>query len=184
MTGRIIGGLSFSADRRPRITIELTGGWKNFINQTLDGLLEKELDVKLVKHRNKRSLDANAYAWVLIDKLAAAMGITKEEVYREAIRKIGGVSETVCVQDKAVDKLRDVWSKNGIGWQSDTMPSKIPGCTNVILYYGSSAYDTKQMSGLIDQLISDCQALGIETLPPDKLAAMMGEWGNGTDNTA
>lgn len=179
MTGRIVGDLSFSADRRPRITIELTGDYQSFIHTKLDELLNQELDVKLVRHRNKRSLDANAYAWVLIDKLAAAMGIPKEEVYRAAIRKIGGVSETVCVQDKAVSQLRSVWGRNGIGWQSETMPSKIPGCTNVILYYGSSAYDTKQMSGLINQLMDDCKALDIETMPPDKLVAMMGEWDSG-----
>ena len=131
-------------------------------------------DIK--EHRAKRSLDANAYAWVLIDKIADAVRIPKEEVYRSAIRNIGGASETVCVKDAAVDKLRKGWQKNGIGWQTETMPSKLPGCTNVVLYYGSSAYDTRQMSQLIDRLVQDAKSLGIETMSPDKLEGMLNEW--------
>ena len=129
-------------------------------------------DYTIAKERKKRSLDANGYAWVLIDKIAAAMRLGKEEVYRNSIRDIGGNSEIICVPDKAVDTLRRCWEKNGLGWQMDTMPSKLPGCTNAVLFYGSSAYDTHQMSILIDRLVQDCKALGIETLPPEKLAAL------------
>ena len=133
-------------------------------------------EYELVKAKKRRSLDANAYAWTLIDKIAAAVRITKTEVYRNAIKDIGGVSDTVCIKDEAVEKLRAGWSKHGLGWQADTMPSKIPGCTNVVLYYGSSAYSTQQMSILIDQLIADAKALGIETMPPDRLEALLNDW--------
>ena len=137
-----------------------------------DKYREKEIDLEVKQHRNKRSLDANGYAWVLMDKIAARMHIDKVEVYREAIKNIGGVSETVCVQDKAVDRLRQGWEQNGIGWQTDTMPSKLKGCTNVILYYGSSTYDTQQMSLLIDHIVQDAKALGIETMTPAELEAL------------
>ena len=133
-------------------------------------------EYELVKSKKRRSLDANAYAWTLIDKIAAAVRITKTEVYRNAIKDIGGVSDTVCVKDEAVEKLRAGWSKNGLGWQTDIMQSKIPGCTNVVLYYGSSSYSTHQMSVLIDQLIEDAKALGIETMPQDRLEALLNEW--------
>ncbi len=56
------------------------------------------------------------------------------------------------------------------------MPSKIEGCVNVVLYYGSSTYDTKQMSSLIDQLIFDAKELGIETATPQELARYKEEW--------
>ena len=78
-------------------------------------------EYELVKSKKRRSLDANAYAWTLIDKIAAAVRITKTEVYRNAIKDIGGVSDTVCVKDEAVEKLRAGWSKNGLGWQTDIM---------------------------------------------------------------
>lgn len=136
-------------------------------------------DCDLTEHREKRSLDANAYSWVLMDKLAEATGIPKEGIYREAIRNIGGNTDTVCVKAEAVDKLRTNWSRNGLGWITDTIDSKLPGCVNVILYYGSSTYDKGQMHRLIDNLVADAKALGIETLPPEKLAVMTEEWGHG-----
>jgi hypothetical protein len=80
------------------------------------------------------------------------------------------------VQDKAVQKLRDGWERNGLGWQTDTYPSKIPGCTNVVLYYGSSAYDTAQMARLIDLIVYECKLQGIETLTPQELDAMKDRW--------
>ena len=69
--------------------------------------------------------------------------------------------------------LRESWEARGIGWQTETMPSKVEGCTNVVLYYGSSVYDTKQMSLLIDHLVQDAKAIGIETLTPRELESMM-----------
>lgn len=136
----------------------------------------EEGDYTLSKAKKQRTREANAYAWVLIDKIAAVMRLSKEEVYRNAIRDIGGNSEIVCVQEKAYEKLRRCWVKNGIGWQVEEMPSKITGCVNAILYYGSSAYDTQQMSILIDRLVQDAKALGIETMPPDKLNGLLEAW--------
>ena len=125
----------------------------------------------------KRSLDANAYFFVLADKLSAALNIPKAEIYRGYIKEIGGVSETVCVKREAVDKLCDSWERNGLGWQTDTMPSKIHGCTNVVLYYGSSTYNTEQMSRLINLVVEDCKVQGIETKTPDEIANMLSLWG-------
>lgn len=130
----------------------------------------------LKEYRKKRSLDANAYCWVLIDKIASALGQTKETVYREAIRSIGGNSETVCVKEEAANAIRQSWERNGMGWITDSVPSKLPGCVNVVLYFGSSTYDTKQMSDLINAVVQDAQALGIETLTPDKLALLKEGW--------
>lgn len=134
-------------------------------------------DCEIKKHREKRSLDANAYCWVLIDKLAQATGIPKTEIYRRAIKEIGGVSSVVCVQERAADRLEKGWGCNGIGWFSERSESRLQGCVNVTLYYGSSTYDTHQMSRLIDHIVEDCRALGIETLPPERLAAMKEDWG-------
>jgi hypothetical protein len=143
------------------------------VAQELSGSL---LDIKLSKQGKKRSLDSNAYFWILVDKLSQRLNIPKEEIYQNAIRNIGGVSETVCVQNEAVEKLRSGWSKNGLGWQTDTMPSKIAGCTNVVLYYGSSTYNQEQMSRLIENIVQDCKAVGIETLTPVELARLTESW--------
>lgn len=136
----------------------------------------KKYDIEIKQHKEKRSLDANAYCWVLIDKLSKETGTAKTDVYRQAIREIGGNTETVCVKQEAAEKLCEGWRHNGLGWITDTIPSKLPGCVNVVLYYGSSTFDTTQMSRFIDGLVQDCKALGIETLSPNKLNAMMEDW--------
>ena len=164
--------LSFSMSGESILTIAT----KDDVRSLWDDLHDSDLEVIIKKHREKRSLDANAYAWVLIDKLAAAMNRPKSEVYKDAILEVGGNTDIVCVQNRAVDKLRESWSMNGTGWITETMPSKIDGCTNVILYYGSSMFDSHQMSRLIENLAQDCTALGIETMPPYKLAALVEEW--------
>ena len=135
------------------------------------------LTIKVGKFRKKRSLDANAYCWTLIGKLAEKLNIPRTDIYRQAIKEIGGNCDTVCVQDKAVQSLCDGWEHNGIGWQTDTFPSKIDGCTNVILYYGSSTYDTLQMSRLINILVDDCRMYGIETKSQEELNSLLSQWG-------
>ena len=136
----------------------------------------KSGDYELVKSKNKRSLDANAYAWVLIDKISEVVRLPKIEVYRNAIKGIGGVSEIVCVRNEAVETFCKNWEMHGIGYQTETMPSKIHGCTNVVVYWGSSSYTRHQMSVLIDRLIEDARSLGIETMPPGRLGALINEW--------
>lgn len=158
---------------KQRLTLELTADFR----EDYERLKDKPVDVTVKPFRKKRSLDANAYAWVLIDKIAQRMRLTKAEVYRDHIRTIGGVSETVCVQDRAVERLRTAWSKNGLGWQSEPFPSKLDGCTNVTLYYGSSTYDTAQMSALIDSLVQTCKTLDIETMSPEYLENLIRSYG-------
>lgn len=171
MTGKIID-LSRNLSGTLRVTLELTQA--NIA--TLETLKDiPVLDVELKKHRKKRSKDANAYAWALIDKIASAVSADKTTVYRQAIREIGGVSDIICVKNEAVASLRRGWEHNGLGWPTDVLPSKIKGCTNVVLYYGSSTYDTKQMSDLIEHLVSEAKSLGIETLTPEELSRMIGD---------
>lgn len=133
----------------------------------------KSLHVAEIKQvKKKRSLDANAYMWVLLDKLATTLRIEKTEIYKRLVKENGGASEVVCVKNEAVEKLCEGWRHNGIGWQTDTFSSKLEGCTNVVLYYGSSTYDTAQMSLLVDLVVQECKQHGIETLTPSELAGM------------
>lgn len=171
MRGRLLD-LTIGLTGKQRVTIEVDGD----LRPDYEKLRETDVSVDLKKFRQKRSLDANSYCWVLLDKLAETTGRGKTDLYRHYIKDVGGNSETVCVVNKAAEKLREGWEHNGLGWATDTMPSKLEGCTNVILYYGSSTYDTAQMARLIDLIVQDCRALGVETLPPYKLAAMVEEW--------
>ncbi len=164
--------LTFGAHGEQYITVTVTQDFRS----EYDALKDADVDIQIKKFRKHRTLDANAYAWVLIDKLAAKLKMPKADVYRELIRNIGGVSQTVCVKSEAVESLRTGWARNGLGWFSEEFPSKLEGCTNVILYFGSSSYDTAQMSSLIDLLIEDCKAQGIETATPDEIARYKEGW--------
>jgi hypothetical protein len=173
--------LSFRPDGDAEITFRIPAKLRGSLMAGIDKILEtgvKDLCIKVGRKRKQRSLDANAYCFVLIDKLAAKLGTTKEEVYKQAIREIGGVSEVVCVQNIALETFCRMWSCNGLGWQTETFESKIEGCTNVILYYGSSTFSTAQMSALLDLIIQDCHEQGIVTETPNQIAEMMSRWGN------
>lgn len=176
VTGRIVGAYIDFKTGKPQITFEVNE--RNDFELLVDELKDKDkLSIEVKPYRKRRSLDANAYAWVLMDKLAEKLGISKEAIYRDYIKEIGGVSETVCAKNKAVKRLCEGWQRHGLGWQTETFPSKIDGCTNVILYYGSSIYDTAQISDLLDLIIFDCKENGIPTETPDQIALMKARWG-------
>ena len=171
-----IKDVSLGLDGKAQVT--LTINEKNTLIQSLDELSAAEqLSFEMKPYRAKRSLDSNAYAWVLLDKLSEKLRIPKVTIYREIIKDVGGNNETVCVTNGAVKRLCEGWSKNGIGWITETFPSKLDGCTNVILYYGSSEYDTKQMSQLIDIIVRECKEQGIQTETPNRIAELKSLWG-------
>lgn len=132
-------------------------------------------DADIKQHREKRSLDANAYYWKLCGDLARAVGERPEDIYLRHIKDIGNYS-TLCVQEKALTDFKQKWTSGHLGRFVETKESKTPGCVIVLAYYGSSDFDRVQMSRLIDNLIQDCEAVGVETLPPDKVALLKEDW--------
>lgn len=166
--------------------VKLEGGWLMLKPVQWDlgkamGIVRKHkdklYDLTVKEHQKKRSLDANAYAWVLINKIADVLRITPIEIYRQAIQNVGGNYEVIPIKEEAADHFKQVWEAKGLGWPCvDMGKSKIDGYRNLRAYYGSSTYDTRQMSQLIDNLVQDCKALDIETMTPDKLALLMEAW--------
>ena len=136
----------------------------------------KEGDYTISKAKKPRSLDANGLAWTLIDRIAAVCRLGKEEVYRNTIRDVGGNTSYPLVRLDAYDDLRRTWESKGLGWQCELMPSQVPGYVTACLTYGSSAFDTQQMSVFIDRLIQDCQALNIETPADERINSLLEAW--------
>ena len=175
LTGKI-EGVSFSyLTGKPQVIFELNE--RQTALDMVDALRGSDkVTLKVDKFRKKRSLDANAYCWVLIGKIAEKTGASSRDIYRSAIKDVGGNFEVACVKTEAVESLCRTWGLNGIGWQTDTFPSKIKGCTNVILYYGSSTYDSAQMSRLTNIIIQDCEQLGIETKSAEEIQSLLNSW--------
>ena len=148
--------------------------WLASLTETLKD--DKEYVIEIKEKKPRRSLDSNAYFWVLADKLAEKLHIEVTEIYRSYIKEIGGVSDTVCVLEKAADKMEEAWRGRGLGWQTERMPSKMPNCVNVKLYYGSSVYDRDQMSRLISMVVQDCKENDIQTYDEKELESMLAAW--------
>lgn len=178
VTGRIIGANVDFKTNKPQLLLEVNE--RSGFEAIVDDLKDKDkLSIEVKPFRARRSLDANAYFWVLADKLAEKLHRSKVDIYREYIKDIGGVSETVCVVNPAVERFCSNWQAKGLGWQTDTFESKIEGCTNVTVYFGSSTFSTEQMSRLLDFVIEDCKEQGIPTETPNQIAEMKARWGDG-----
>lgn len=139
---------------------------------------EKLYDAELKEHREKRSLDANAYAWVLMDKLAAKLRIKPDEIYRQYIPDVAGNFVIVPVREDMIEHWNKIWCSGHLGRMIEDMGEcrHTPGYHNIRCYLGSSDYDTVQMSRLIDLIVEDCKAQDIETKTPEQLAMMKEEW--------
>ncbi len=119
----------------------------------------------IVKHRKQRSLDANAYCWTLIHKIAAKVHEPPVEVYRRYIRDLGCKTVVTCVQKDDVETEVQAFLKDHIGRMVDIGESLLPGCATLHKKYGSSDYDVQQMAAFIDSICEDCRALDSETRP-------------------
>lgn len=140
-----------------------------------------EVDIAVTKPHKKRSLDANAYMWVLCGKLADKLSdegtiTTKEEVYRKAIKDVG-VFKDVPMFAEGAETLQKAWTMHGIGWFTEVVDYLVGNIGYLVrCYYGSSCYNTKQLSRVISDLVQDCDALGVEHRTPEEIANMLSLW--------
>lgn len=140
---------------------------------------ENKLNIDLKKYRKKRSLDANAYCWVLCDKIAKELCkdgtvVTKEKIYQDSILQIG-TFEPMIIEEKAFDNFKRIWSKQGLGFLVQEV-SKKDKCIKIHCYYGSSTYDSKEMSLLIELLVDLAKSLNIETKSQKEIDSLLGSW--------
>lgn len=143
----------------------------------------KLYDLFLNLRKRARSLDANAYFWVLIGKLAAKLStpkapITPDDVYRQYVPHVGDNFEIVPIKADRVEAWEQMWCKGHVGRLTDDLGEcrNIPGYHYVRCYFGQSDYDTAQMGRLIDLVVQDCEEQGIETMTPEELQRLVDEW--------
>lgn len=133
----------------------------------------KELSVEIKQHRNHRSLDANAYMWLLLSKMANVLHTTKDELYLLMLERYG-VFTHIVVKPNLVDKVKEQWRT-----VLELGEVEVNGKKGIQLqcYFGSSTYNTKEMSVLIDGVVGEAKEIGIETMTPKELALLKDEWG-------
>ena len=130
---------------------------------------DEELNVK----KKKRSLNSNNYFWELLGKLCEEMNLNVIEEYRKRVKELG-IFRQWEIERENTPTFEIMWESKGIGWFIEKVDEK--GDLDIInAYYGSSSYNSKQMSRLIDNLVQDCKEIGIETLDEMEINSLINE---------
>ena len=151
---------------------------KKAVQEFILGLTDKAYDVTIKQHREKRSLDANAYYHVLKDEIAEVLRTSKEELHVELLRRYGqtktdvdGNKMIVSVESKidfgSFYKYYDVIGTGVVSGKD---------FTHYKILKGSSELDSREMAILIDGVVSEAQELGIETKTPQQIAELKRLW--------
>lgn len=154
---------------RQQLIIEgsLTINEKNDISQFKAAL--EVVDVSIKKYRKKRSLSANSLLWTLLDKLADKLQTTKIELYRDCIRQVGKFQD-MQLPTKAIKEFTRLVCAGSEGTQVEIMwESDTEGYSIIRLYLGSSGYNQKEFSRLLNYIIDECQEQGIDTETPEEI---------------
>ncbi len=157
---------SLSFDRKQRVTFELEGDFRG----QYDKLHAEPVEISVRKWKEKRSLDANAYLWALITKIANALRESKEDIYLDAL-KAYGQGGAVSVEERYAEDF-----KRSYKYHEKLGESELNGKTFVHFRFwvGSSEYNTEEMSILIDGVIREAKNLGIETMDEAELKSLIG----------
>lgn len=144
---------------------------------------DKEYVVEIKKKSKSRSLNANAYCWVLCQKIAKLLShhvyTSKEDVYRKAIKDCGHFTY-IPTKAEAVERFIQIWQAHGIGWIAEDIGEckTLDGYHNIMCYHGSSVYTVQEMQRLLDCLVDECNQLGIHLEPSEYIQSLIEEWGN------
>lgn len=138
-----------------------------------------DMDVK--EHRKKRSLDANAMLWSLINQMSVVLRIPPDEIYQGYIPDVGDNFTWHPEKPETVKQFSEGWCRGHIGRMVDDVgPCRLPDLRGYRLlkcYYGSSEYDVPTFSRLLDLVIQDCKNIGIETMSERDRSLLLEEWG-------
>lgn len=147
----------------------MIGNPQEIIQWLFDQDKNKKFEIK--EYHKKRSLNANAYAWALIGKIADVLRSSKDEIYLEMLKKYG--------QSEIVSVLSDINVTGYFKYFEEIATVKLQGknFTHYKVFKGTSEYNTAEMAVFIDGVISEADELGIDTLPPDEVKKIKSLWG-------
>ena len=138
----------------------------------LEKMKDNELRIKVVRYRKNRSLDANALLWACINDIANAVELDTWTVYLDLLRSYGK-STFIIVRPNMVDSVREQWREI-----REVGPIEVKGKKAVQLqcFFGSSTYNTEEMSRLINGALQQMQDLDLPLPIPSDVQAALNEW--------
>lgn len=164
-----------------------TNQWRITFTCNEEGALEPlselkgidKLQVTAKKYRQKRSLDANAYLWVLMSEMAQVLGTSKEEVYEEMLQRYG-----VLYKDDQGYVTVTVPARADISKMGHFKFIKQEGKFKAyIAIKGTSEYDSKEMATFLDSVIYECLSMGIQVDSPNEIERMKALWDSNTQSS-
>lgn len=160
--GRLTGIQVPFRGTRPVISFEVTAD-----PEDVEQFIDIDLDISFSKHRNRRSLDANACLWACIHDIAAALGSDNWTVYLYMLERYGKYTY-ILVKPDALEAIRRVWRETKV-------VGECGGMLQVLCFFGSSTYDSKEFSILLDGVISEMKAMRLPTPPSEEMRAALAE---------
>ena len=168
LTGQI-DDVTVSLTGKPKLTLVINE--KSDLLCGYDDLKDIEkLSIEIKQYREKRSLNANAYAWKLIGEIADIVRASKDEIYLEMLRKYGQSELISVLAHIPVQYYLKYYDEAGESWLNGKL------FKHYRVYKGSSEFDTREMSILIDGIVGEAKELGIQTETPEQLAKIKSLW--------
>ena len=173
MTGRL-KDLTMNRDGTQNITVTVSTDFRDMF----DRLKDKDLDVEIKQHREKRSKSANAYFHVLVNKIAGELNESDESVKTRLVIEYGTIArdgDGMAIGFKMPASVNAAkYYKYIRCFDQRTENGKLFNC--YLVYKETHEMDSKEMAHLIDGTIQEAQELGIETDTPETLARYQAEW--------
>ena len=170
LTGKLSNNVRFTDDGKVVVTFEINERMAAL--EMMDELLSKDLlDIKVDQHKEKRSLNANNYAWKLLTEIGNRTRQSKEDVYLTMLKRYG--------QSEMVSVLAGIPFGKYVKYFDEVGESELKGklFKHYRVYQGSSEFTTEEMTIFLDGVVSEAKDLGIPTETPEQLAKMKGLWG-------
>lgn len=161
--------------RKPKISVLLDTNDTSVVEQLKN---ENKLNIEMKKYRAKRSIDANNYFWKLLQEVCDVKDLDTIEEYKRRVKELG-IFKRLKIMTQDVKTVEKIWTDKGIAWFCDIADTEYIGDTEfkiIHAYYGSSSFNSKQMSRLIENLVQDCKAIGIETKSKAEIDSLLKEW--------
>lgn len=168
-TGNLIGVSESFLTGKPRITLEINEAGR--VKDSLS-LRDLALDIELKRHRKKRSLDANALMWQCLGEIAHALNQDKWNIYLMMLKRYGKYTY-ICVKPEVVEAVKSQWRECEVVGDISINGQK---AVQLLCYFGSSTYNTKEFSTLLDGIISEMEEMGLERPLDGDMKRALEQW--------
>lgn len=148
----------------------MTGNAEEIIKWLFTQDREKQFDIS--EHKEKRSLNANALLWKCLGEMAEALHTDKWTVYLKMLKDYGQYTY-ICVKPNAVEGVKKQWRESEEIGEININGQK---AVQMLCYFGSSSYNTKEFSVLLDGVISEMQNIGLESPNDREIERVLNQW--------